>query len=333
MISVIVPIYNSSKNLSRCVDSIINQSYTDTEILLINDGSQDNSLDICREFEIKDKRIKVINKENTGVSDTRNIGVEISKGEYIAFVDSDDYLEIDYLKKMHEASIKNHVDVVRCNINAQDINGNICHEQFSDIENRIINKNEINNIIERFVTLNNNLSSYVFLLLIKKEKIVKFDTSLSFMEDTFFYINLLLNIDTIYFLNENLYTYKYNEQGASKNYKRAIKNIYEIISARNHIKSILKEKDMLSSELDICINNKIFNLIISKFEIYTLAGFRNLYNEIRKFYNNKETRDEILNINKNELGKLKKIEYFLVKKKLYLLLTCIIYLIKILKRG
>ena len=224
MISVIVPIYNSSKNIRECIDSIVKQNYSDFEILLIDDGSKDNSLEICKEYEKKYKNIRVFIKKNTGVSDTRNFGIDKAKGEYIVFIDSDDYLESNYLKTMHEVASKYHVDVVRCNINSQDEKGNISHEKFDDIKDKIIKKDELNNIIKRFVTLEDNLASYVFLLLIRKEKIPKFDTNLTFMEDTFFYINLLLNIDSMYFINENLYTYRYNEMGASKNSNRAIKN-------------------------------------------------------------------------------------------------------------
>lgn len=94
-ISIIVPIYNSSMHLDRCLKSIINQTYSNIEILLIDDGSTDNSLEICNQFAIKDKRIKVFHKENNGVSAARNDGIEYSTDDYIAFVDSDDYLESD----------------------------------------------------------------------------------------------------------------------------------------------------------------------------------------------------------------------------------------------
>lgn len=98
-ISVIVPVYNSKKYISRCIDSILKQTYTDFELILINDGSSDNSLCILNEYKKKDKRIKVINQKNMGVANTRNKGVELSSGEYITFIDNDDYLEVDYLEK------------------------------------------------------------------------------------------------------------------------------------------------------------------------------------------------------------------------------------------
>ena len=97
-ISIIVPIYNTEKYLGNCLNSIINQTYKNLEIILINDGSTDNSLSICNNYKNKDNRIKIVNKTHTGVSDTRNIGIKNATGEYIGFVDSDDYIEQDLLK-------------------------------------------------------------------------------------------------------------------------------------------------------------------------------------------------------------------------------------------
>lgn len=90
MISIIVPVYNAEKYLRECIDSILQQTYTDIEVLLIDDGSTDDSLSICQEYEKKDKRVKVYHKKNSGVSDTRNFGIDHANGEYISFCDSDD---------------------------------------------------------------------------------------------------------------------------------------------------------------------------------------------------------------------------------------------------
>ncbi|MBQ5852329.1 MAG: glycosyltransferase family 2 protein, partial [Lachnospiraceae bacterium] len=93
MISIVVPVYNVEKYLERCVDSLINQTYENIEILLIDDGSKDNSGQMCDEYANKDSRITVYHKENGGLSDARNYGMDRAKGEYIIFIDSDDYVE------------------------------------------------------------------------------------------------------------------------------------------------------------------------------------------------------------------------------------------------
>lgn len=115
MISVIVPVYNVETYLERCITSIVKQSFKDLEILLIDDGSTDNSGLICDKWAEKDKRIHVIHKKNGGLSEARNTGLDIYKGEYVCFVDSDDYLEIDILEELMCALEKNKADIAVCN--------------------------------------------------------------------------------------------------------------------------------------------------------------------------------------------------------------------------
>ncbi len=108
-ISVIVPVYKVENYLEKCVDSIRNQTFSDIEIILVNDGSPDKCGQMCDEYANIDSRIKVIHKENGGLSDARNAGLKIAIGDYIAFVDSDDYIEPDMLEKLYEACKKYHV--------------------------------------------------------------------------------------------------------------------------------------------------------------------------------------------------------------------------------
>ncbi len=114
-ISVIVPIYNVDKYLNRCIDSIINQIFSDTEIILVNDGSLDKSPQICDNYARFDSRIRVIHKKNGGLSDARNAGIEVATGRYLAFVDSDDYLDPSYLAVLYYAAERNHCDISYCN--------------------------------------------------------------------------------------------------------------------------------------------------------------------------------------------------------------------------
>ena len=111
-VSIIVPVYNGAKKLPRCLDSILGQTYENIEVILINDGSQDDSEKICREFAKKDSRIRVISKENEGVSATRNRGIEEAAGTYIQFTDCDDYLEKDYIENMVHAMELQDADLV-----------------------------------------------------------------------------------------------------------------------------------------------------------------------------------------------------------------------------
>ena len=109
LISVIVPVYNVEAYLPRCVDSILAQTYKNLEIILVDDGTKDRGGVICDEYAAKDPRVKVIHKENGGLSSARNAGIDVARGEYLAFVDSDDYLEPEAMEVLLNAAVSNNV--------------------------------------------------------------------------------------------------------------------------------------------------------------------------------------------------------------------------------
>lgn len=113
-LSIIVPIYNVEKYLDRCVSSILNQTFTDFELILVDDGSPDNCGKMCDEYAKQDSRVKVIHKKNGGLSDARNYGIDIAKADYISFVDSDDYVAVDMYKILYDNLIQNDADVSTC---------------------------------------------------------------------------------------------------------------------------------------------------------------------------------------------------------------------------
>ena len=119
LISIIVPIYNVEKYLSKCIDSIINQTLENIEIILVNDGSTDSCAEIIESYANKDNRIKVIHKKNGGQSSARNMGLDIAKGEYIGFVDSDDYVSLDLYKDVIE-SFNSDIDFVSWGISSDE---------------------------------------------------------------------------------------------------------------------------------------------------------------------------------------------------------------------
>ena len=114
IISVIVPIYNVEQMLCRCIESICNQTYKNLEIILVDDGSPDNCGDICEDYVDKDSRIKTIHKCNGGLSDARNIGIEFASGEYVCFVDSDDWLDLDMIELLYKVCVDRHADIAEC---------------------------------------------------------------------------------------------------------------------------------------------------------------------------------------------------------------------------
>ena len=126
MISVIIPIYNCERLLSRCLDSILTQSYNDFEVLLVNDGSTDGTANVCKEYvEKTEGKFRYIEKVNGGVSSARNIGINNANGEYICFVDADDYVHQDYLKCLYVSACECDADLVMCTIASNDDCGSV----------------------------------------------------------------------------------------------------------------------------------------------------------------------------------------------------------------
>jgi glycosyltransferase involved in cell wall biosynthesis len=222
MISIIVPVYNSEKTLERCMESLINQTYSDIEILLVIDGPTDSSLDIGRTYEKKDSRVKVILKENEGVSKARNTGLTLAKGEYIQFVDSDDYIS----PKMCEKLIKNventGAQMVLCGFHHIFLNRDILKVPNNGIFSLKQNTEEFLRLYETgFLNMPWNK-------LFKREWISEgFDSSLSLGEDLLFNLDYMKKIDQISVIEEPLYYYiQQNGQDTLSTKKR--KDKYQI---------------------------------------------------------------------------------------------------------
>lgn len=131
-VSIIVPIYNVEMYLKRCIDSIINQTHTDLEIILVDDGSPDNCGNICDKYSEKDNRIRVIHKANGGLSDARNVGIDIASGEYLMFVDSDDWIAENAVEALLKEQKYSHADIVLgASIDVHEENGNIVKDRSS----------------------------------------------------------------------------------------------------------------------------------------------------------------------------------------------------------
>lgn len=271
-ISIIVPIYNAYKYLDRCINSLVNQTYKNIEIILLNDGSSDDSIKIINKYASEDKRIIVVDKENTGVSDTRNIGIKKATGDYISFCDADDMYDKDYIKIMYETIKQKNVDMVRCNYKIIDSNNKfISKGNMENISNKYNSKGIKDKIIP--LCLNGNMPCFTYLLMIKKEKIdTYFKTDIAMMEDVVFYIELLLSVDSLYVVDDSLYTIMYNEKGATNNIKNYKRNILNIVSVNSYIRDILKNKNLLNDYNVQQLNFNHLNAISDFIFRYYLAG-------------------------------------------------------------
>lgn len=192
MISVIVPIYNVEKYLPKCVESIMRQTYADLEIILVDDGSVDGCGKICEEYARADSRIRVIRKENGGVSSARNAGLEAARGEFVAFVDADDYLFEKTYEKMIGAMAETDADMAVCAITVV-VDGAQPVRAEDDGARAVFNRKDA---IYHLFDFDDTINLAVWNKLFKKELIslLRFDTDLSYGEDTDLLFRYLLSL-------------------------------------------------------------------------------------------------------------------------------------------
>lgn len=251
LISIIVPIYNVENYLRQCLDSILNQTYQNFECLLINDGSPDNSADICREYVEKDSRFKYFEKENGGLSDARNYGIRQSKGSYLTFVDSDDWLENDALQQLYDALKKENADISIGRYNCYDESR--CQYLFYDSNpDASLEMIEGKEIIDRegVEEMRNGNWTVAYLKLFKRELLENLPFPLGkIAEDTYWTWKVLLKASRVVYLNSYIYWYRVGLTGTLSDIWSE-KRMYDEIEAR-------EEKLAILSSLNYDLTNHI----------------------------------------------------------------------------
>lgn len=237
LISIIVPIYNVEKYLNRCIDSIINQTYKNLEIILVDDGSTDNSGKICDKYAEKDKRIKVIHKKNGGLSDARNSGIEVEKGKKISFIDSDDFVEKTFIENLYKWMKQYDVDISCCD-------SDIFFDDKSNFYNSENYKN-ISKVYEKFDALKySNIQGYFGIAawnkLYKSElfKDVRYPIG-KICEDWRTTYKLIEKSKKLYYNSTPLYHYRQRKNSITK--KKEI--TYDALDAVNEVIEHFKEKN------------------------------------------------------------------------------------------
>lgn len=322
LISIIVPIYNSEKYIKRCIDSIINQSYRNIEIILIDDGSTDNSRNICEKYSNIDSRIKVISKKNGGVSSARNEGITNAKGEYIMFVDADDWIEKEAIETLYNALKEHNVDIVRGNFFCNNDKGNFKIEKQNKYKNIKIQENDKSlkvDIINDLLL--GKIKAYVWLLLIKKDLLINkkilFNTNISFMEDLIFYIRLFSDDNvSFYILDQDIYCYYSNNNSATKSQNKILENIENVLNVNKIIREILYNTKMFNKETDSKMCTANFNIIMNYyFSLYKVSKNKNLKKYIEQIIKNREFEFIMNNVNYKLMPIHYKIQYIITKLK------------------
>lgn len=253
LISVVIPVYNAEKFLSRCLQSLCNQSYEYIEILAVDDGSTDGSLNILKEFTEKDKRIKIYRKENGGLTSAVTIGVKNATGAYMTFVDSDDYVDCDFIENFYKNI--GDADVLAMGIYYQDRDKNI---EFKLSKNKLYNKSEIIRLSKNYVCSSSwGMSSKIFVArwnkmyktqVVKKIIDLYSELNLTHFEDSYFNFLILNNINSIKTLSAaNGYHYCIDSSSMTRGYK-------DLYSFNEAIKKIC----IASRKCEVSLSTKCF---------------------------------------------------------------------------
>ncbi|MBR5223562.1 MAG: glycosyltransferase family 2 protein [Clostridia bacterium] len=315
-ISVIVPVYNVEKYLNRCVESILNQTYKDFEIILVDDGSPDSCPKMCDELAQNHGQINVIHKENGGLSSARVAGFKEAKGDYILFVDSDDYIENDMLESLMTAIIKDGSDMAICSYFTKYTEKTV--KNFLPYDKPILEgKQEIENdyILPLIGYKRNakNIPGFLVLRMMKRELISEeFFVSENeyFAEDVVFDLMYSQVIEKISIVNKPLYYYCINGQSLTNKYR---KNKWQMLKKLSDFKAqFLKEKGILGAEERL--KNAREGTVFATVDNAVLSGgYKTFLKEISPIYN--DARDIIKNADKNPLHGTVALTMLLLNKK------------------
>lgn len=261
-VSIIVPVYNCEKYIERCINSILNQTYTNIEVIIINDGSTDNSHKIVKNLIRIDNRIKYIEQENRGPSEARNKGIEKSTGDYLMFIDSDDSISDRYVEEMINIMLDKEYDIVCCG--------------YKDISKYgIVNCNDFNmkdnlSLYDVIDMVCNGTGGVLWSKIFKKDIVIKQNIKLNkdiFMcEDLIFVLQYILHCKSFGFIDEHLYTYnRLNESSISSNISmNYIKNYIDLCKS---IEDILRTINLNQDKIDEIITCRIQSVVISLLEL------------------------------------------------------------------
>ena len=317
-VSIIIPIYNTEQYLNQCLDSVINQTFQDIEIIVINDGSTDNSLNIIKEYQQKDSRIILINfTEHKIISEVRNEGLKNTKGKYITFIDSDDWVTKDYVKTLYDNIIKYDCDIVATNFYFCDKDKNYRKNKFPNFyhkDNFSKNKNK-----EKLFALRFNW--HVWTKIYKRDFIINnkifFDGIM--MDDILFTYKSILMADNIIFINKRTYFYRTFRIFSTTLYDGRCYYVCKII---NQIKNLLISNN-LYQKYKQSFYSCSYLLLATEFERGALS--KQEYNELCF-----KIKNELLN---EKYIKVKIFDRLPYKIRTYLFIFCLKYNINYQKIG
>lgn len=334
-ISIIIPVYNAGIYIKKCIDSILSQTYENFEVIVINDGSSDNSWELLNKYYSDNKKIKLFNQENKGVSMTRNFGIDNSNGDWITFVDADDWIENNTLERI--------VNIIEQNNNLEIIMSNLYYNRGSEqkkayeLSDLLVDDNNKKELIDTMIAIDYGQKKYglkfgncrciggkFYKSKLIKENNIKFPTDIVSYEDGIF--NLYSNhlAKETYILSDALYHYYFNVNSRTNtiNEKQITQNKLII----NHINKFLEEFSIKSNSINYCcldLFTLIINNIVVKNKLKNIKkGIKHLKDEYKqntKYLSNEKIESKYL-IRKN------KILFFMLTKKMFIMIYFIYYI-------
>lgn len=316
LVSTIIPVYNSGEFLEECIISLRNQTLQEIEMIFVNDGSTDNSLDILKKYQVMDNRIKVISQKNSGPSAARNRGIELAKGEYISFIDSDDWIDKNMYEVMYNLSKDGKIDLIVCDIisveNKMEIYEQILNETIHEYDKNMIKEYMISWLMEN--SRYNSMANKLFRRKLIEDNNIKLEEDSDYAEDWMFNIDFLKLAETASYINKGFYYYRRGHESSSRRYDENTFNRKGIW--------LYKQRKKYGPKLGFT-GYEGSNELIDIFKDCIINSCKIKVNNtkyIRKLVNLPEIQESVKHVNKNNLSSSSKLVILFIKLKLSLVL-------------
>ena len=297
LVSVVVPVYNVRPYLERCISSLIKQTYTNIQIIIVDDGSDDGSSELCDEIKARDNRIEIIHQKNGGLSAARNTGLKYIKGEYIFFLDSDDYISTDAIEKMLSCLLKNNLDIVCCN-RVLFWDNNKQKVQYDQIDSLLV-MDPKNAIIEmnRYKYIDMSAHSKLF----KKELFnsIKFPVG-KLSEDMFIMYKIFEIADKVGYISEPLLYYYQRKGSISKSKKINFDFVEACKEQMVYVSHKYPDLKLYMEGVYIISNLTVYNAVIGYGGKISKSNFKKIRENIEMYYS-KDCVKELSSIRKFEI--------------------------------
>lgn len=331
-ISIIVPVYKVEKYLDRCVQSLINQTIKDIEIILVDDGSPDNCPALCDEYMALDSRIKVVHKKNAGLGLARNSGLDIAIGDYVAFVDSDDFVDPGMYQTLYEKVVEDNLDTCYCGFKFYYDDGSTKQKSEVDVYKRFTGRNEVNRLLLDMIGPEPSYPSDVkYMMCVWKalysRKLldtyqIRFHSEREFVsEDIIYHLDYLTRAERVGFLPDHFYYYCYNGSSLSNTYNREKfeRNKRLLAEVNRRLSAVFKTADYQDHYYRMC-----FFYLRASFQqeiaLVQHSGYSELRKSIIRICKDDFFKDLLRSYNYWKLPIKHRLAFFMMKYRLYLLI-------------